>query len=251
MRKVDLDTATVDPTKLCELNRKELTLAYAIYHVMESKLWDFANDHDAFQDPKWIARNKLVTKALDIIGAIYIHQFPEDCFVWEFRGCLRSLGNDVEGMDIEFADDNLSHYDIEKSIERTLGTDGIMMDSESSWFFVNTTDIRKEGLERFLKSSFPRLEFSVTPADDDHSDGRPPTIGNWGASARIVADAKVEVIIAMPELTPKPEAEIDKLLEQAEVALRKTGMNSVDAIERLMNYMDLWSAGVTDLSKKK
>jgi len=246
MRKVDLDTATVDPTKLCELNRKELTLAYAIYHVMESKLWDFANAHDAFQDPKWKARNKLVTDAMDVIGATFIAQFPEDCFVWEFRGLLRPLSNDVKGMDIEFIDDNLSHYDIEKAIENTLGTDGIMMDSESSWFFVNTTDIRKEGLERFLKSSYPRLEFTATPADADHSDGSPPTIGNWGSSARLVKDAKVEVIIEMPELTKKSDAEIAKLMETATEALHKTGLSRTDAIEILAFKMGVAIEGTLD-----
>ena len=223
MRTVDFDTATVDPIKLRELTKEQLTLTYAIYFVMEAKLWEFANTNDAFDDTNWRVRNKSVTNALDIIGSTFVAQFPEDCFVWNFRGCSE--------------DDNYTHSGIEEAIEKTLGTDGIMMDSESSWFVVNTTDARKEGLERFLKECVPALKFTAEPADTEFV--RPPTIGNWNDAERIVKKAKIKVIIAMPKLSPKSPEIVAELIEDAERALRMTGLDSIETVGLLMDKLNI------------
>jgi hypothetical protein len=221
MRTVDFDTATVDPIKLRELTKEQLTLTYAIYFVMESKLWQFAHANEAFDDTNWRVRNKSVTNALDIIGATYVAQFPEDCFVWNFRGCS--------------TDDKYTHYGIQEAIEKTLGTDGITMDSESSWFVVDTTDARKEGLERFLKDCIPALKFTAEPADREFV--RPPTIHSWNDAESIVKKAKVKVTVAMPKLSPKSPEIVKELVDDAVRALRMTGLPKTEAAERLIEAL--------------
>jgi len=223
MRKVDFDTATVKQEELDKMNREQLLLTASIFHTMESDLWDFANEHKAFDDPSWKERTQSVQAVIDTITATYIANFPEDCFVWRFSGCLEDFHSDV------------SHYDIEKDIAKNLGTDGITMDSESSWFFVQTTDARKDELEKFLKKEWEFLEFSVEPEDKD--DLRIPGLGCWGTSKNRVKEAGIKVTIALPELSAKPEVEIEDLINQARTTLMQTGLSRVEAAERLLTEL--------------
>ena len=233
MPKVDFDTVNLDGAELDKMNLNQLVLMYAIFYVMEADLWDFANKHDAFDDKNYRDRRAEVEECLGLIRFTYIHSFPENCLNWGFRGCL----NDK-------APDDLSHYDIESEIRKKFGTDGIQMDSESSWFYVNTTELRKNEVEAFLKENWGDcLDFSV----DTHDFDGIPEISNWSHARGIVKKAGIDVSIAMPELSPKPEAEIKELVEKASATLMQTGLSRVEAVERLMSAMNVASDGRLDV----
>ena len=203
---IDFDSYTLPNDRhLRMMSREGLTMLYAVYHHMEAVLWEQADEFQAFDCPNWKARNSLVTDALDKIAAAYIHAYPEDCFSWEFRG---------------YHEGEESHYTIEEGIQATLGRDGISMDSESGWFVVNTTEAQKDALEAYLKANWKELDFTVEPADRD--DVKPPEIGGWDKSKRMLDRANITVTIALPDLTPKSPAEIRDILAEAKKVLAQT-----------------------------
>lgn len=225
MHKVDFDTVDLDGDKLQDMNLNQLVLMYAIFYVMEADLWDFANKYDAFDDKNYRERREEVEECLGLIRTVYIGLFPENCLNWGFRGCLNTN-----------APDNVSHYDIEEEIREKFGTDGIQMDSESSWFYVNTTELRKNEVEAFLKEKWgDYLDFTV----DTHDFEGIPEVSNWSHARNIVKKAKVEVTIKMPELSAKPEEEISDLVSQASIALQKTGLTPYQAIGLLADELNV------------
>lgn len=214
---IDFDDYRGNPGIITGLDRQRLTLLYAAFHVMEGILWEQADEFQAFKDPNWKARNSLVTAALDKIAAQYIASFPEDCFQWEFRG---------------YHEGEESHYTIQEGITATLGTTGISLDSESGWFVVDTTGDQKEALETYLKDNWKELDFTVEPADRD--DVKPPEIGGWDKSKRMLDEAGLTATIALPDLEPKTPAEIRDILAQAREVLKQTRLPMADAAALLL-----------------
>ena len=218
---VNLDTAVCTNEAMRELNESQLALTFSIYSVMEERLWRFATKHNAFNDPKWMARSKQVEDATDIIRAAYIANYPEKCFVWYCHGTTRS--------------DEYTYTGIEKAITKEFGTEGISLMSAREYFSVEVSDEKMEPLRKFLKELDPDLAFSEDPIDKDEM-GK-PVEGGWSYTEAIVKKAGIKVIIEMPELTPKSNEVIADYMKIAREALEKTGLQPADAVAELAGQL--------------
>lgn len=218
---VNLATAVCTNKAMRELNDTQLALTFSVYSVMEERLWHFAQKHDAFRDPNVEAVSKKIQDAMDIIRAAYIANYPERCFVWYLQGQTRS--------------DDYTYKGIEKAITKEFGTEGISLLSESDYFHVEVCDAKMEPLRKFLKELDPDLAYCQEPIDKDES-GK-PVEGGWSYTEAIVKKAKIKVVIAMPELTPKPQEEIHAMMLNAAKILQKTGLQPADAIAALAGHM--------------
>jgi len=218
---VNLDTAVCTNKAMRELNDTQLALTFSIYSVMEERLWAFGNKHDAFNDPKWLARSEKITAAMDIIRAAYLASYPERCFVWYLQGNTRG--------------EDYTYKGIEKAITKEFGTEGISLMSASDYFCVEVSDAKMEPLRKFLKELDPDLAFCQEPSDKDEI-GK-PVEGGWSYTAAIVKKAGVKVVIDMPELTPKPQEQIHAMMLNAAKILQKTGLQPADAIAELAGQL--------------
>lgn len=213
---VDLKTAVTIPEEIRKLTDTQMTLSYAIFDVMQSRLHDFAAKHAAFSDSNWNKQYDKVATHMDIIKAEHIAKFPEQWFVWEFHARCPDA-KFIEGMIAAF------------------GTNGIEFESTNDYFAINTNDASKETIEGFLKANFPNLDYSVEPVDISEQDL--PAIFNWDASIEAVEKAGITVIIDMPELTPKPQQQIHNMMVQAATILQKTGLQPADAVAAVAGQM--------------
>jgi len=232
---VNLDTAVCTNEGMRELNDTQLALTFSIYSVMEERLWRFANKHDAFNDPKWLARSAQIDTAMDTIRAAFIANYPEKCFVWDCFGTTRG--------------DDYTYTGIEKAITKEFGTEGIRLLSESDYFHVEVSDAKMEPFRKFLKELDPDLAFSQEPVDKDEI-GK-PVEGGWDYTADIVKKAKIKVVVAMPELTPKSEDVISNLLVKAKEGLEKTGLTEEESLGRLIDLMGFRPCPVDCLAHTK
>ncbi len=232
---VDLDTAVCTRETMRELSDTQLALTFSIYSVMEEKLWYFAQKHDAFSDPKWEARSKQVTDAMDTIRDAYLANYPEKCFVWYCHGTTRS--------------DEYTYTGIERAITEEFGTEGISLMSARDYFSVEVSDAKMEPLRKFLKELDPDLAFSQDPIDKDCI-GK-PVEGGWSYTNEIVKKAKIKVVIAMPDLTPKHEDIISDRLVTAKKSLEKTGLSEEEALGRLIDLMGFRPCPVDCLAHTK
>ena len=218
---VNLDTAVCTYDEMAKLNDTQLGLTYAIYSVMESKLYYFARKHDASEDPNFLALRQKVTDAVDNIRAAFIANYPEKCFMWYFGGSTTS--------------ELLTYKAIENAITKEFGTEGIWLMSERDEFRLEISDTKKEALEKFLQELDPDLDFWSEP--NDKEDIGAPIVGGWDVTEEIVKKAGIKVVVEMPELTPKPQKQIHDMMVNAAEILQKTGLQPADAVAELAGQL--------------
>jgi len=232
MRKVDFDDAraNLDDDKLRAMGRNELKLTYAIFCVMEEKLWSFANKHDTF-DKNWRARNKKVTVCKDRIIRIYKEVFPNEIHDTEVYCCVYP------------EDDMVTAREITKGISAKFDTDALeFIDDDHYIFRVKTHGANAKEIEKFMRAEWTDdlagEEIDISPIDLDCQ--YVPDLWSWNETAALVKKSKVTVTIAMPAIVPKPEAKVDALIAQAQKALIQTGLTRKDAVQRLMDEMNVF-----------
>ena len=222
-----------DPKNLRTAAHDVIVTAFAAVHAMDSAVWHVRDKYDAWEDEALKAEARKLDERQTALGALYLERFLDKCLVVKFRGNSKA---------------DASNYEVEDAMKEKFGTDGIMYDSESSWFFVDTTKGRREEVSKYLNARGD-MDFMVTvedDLDDELVDIKPPMIVNWNSSTKWLAEREITIDYTVPAISAKPEAEIAELLKQAEAILTKTGLSRIDAIEKLAFKMDVAIDGTLD-----
>lgn len=214
------DFASTDPANLRTACHDEIVIAYSVVHQMDSLLWHYRDKHDAWEDDALKAEARKLDERQKALGLLYMERFRERMYLVQFRGC------------IDDSDHELSHYDIETELQKHWTREQISCDSESGGFYVDTIEGVREDVERFLRSTFPTLNFSVFDydADDELFDPRPPMFGGWNVSEKFLAEREITVDYTPPVMSMVGPDRMAELMTEAREALRKTGLGFEDAV---------------------
>jgi hypothetical protein len=231
MRKVDFDKAdaNLNDDDLRAMNRNELKLTYAIFTVMEEDLWRFANAHDTF-DANWHTRNDKVTACQDRIKRIYDEVFPT-----EIKDVEISFGIPTDGPWVEY---------VQKGLTAKFGAELIDVESYDDIFLqVKTTSNMTDDLAKYLLDEYG-AEIDIETETIEMEDRNMPDLWSWNETRELVEKSKVTVTIAKPDIVPKPQAEVDKLIAKAKKALIQTGLSPIDAAGLIMDELGVMSGPI-------
>ena len=231
MRTVDFDTAAanLNDDDLRAMNRNELKLSYAIFSVMESKLYYIAQEYDTFDDNHHARRDE-VSECQDRVLRIYKEVFPNEVYDTNVWCCV-------------FDDDDcITAREITKGVTAKFGTDSIEFISDDRDIFrANTTSTKAQEIEEFMRSEWAKElageDIDIDPIDFDEQ--YPPDLWSWNETEALVKKSKIKITIAPPKVVVKPEDEISDLLVKAKAALIQTGLSEEEALGRLQDLMGL------------
>lgn len=190
-------------------------VAYAQAYQLESQAWQVANERDAFESETYREERDRLDRIREDAMTAYVE-----------------AGGVIFDRTIMGYSDDTSHYAIDDALRAEFGRDLVNPDSESEQLFVYTSSVYEAAVLQFLKDKFPGLKTSVSDMDEQEI----PVISNWPQAREFLRKQGIELITRdysyiVPE---KTEEQIDELVEEAMDALAKTGLNQLQALNRIV-----------------
>ncbi len=190
-------------------------VAYAQAYQLESQAWQVANERDAFESETYREERDRLDRIREDAMTAYVE-----------------AGGVIFDRTIMGYSDDTNHYAIDDALRAEFGRDLVNPDSESEQLFVYTSSVYEAAVLQFLKDKFPGLKTSVSDMDEQEI----PVISNWPQAREFLRKQGIELITRdysyiVPE---KTEEQIDELVEEAMDALAKTGLNQLQALNRIV-----------------